>query len=317
MTIDLNYRTKRFKNIFSNNKIKKLDLLAFSKIENKYFNRIKKTCVDFIIASFQSEIKFNKKEKDLNSKLNFIKKNLKNLYSMTPNGFIIPKSHSYKEYNKLMKLYYGLFKMFDLKNKIDSWQEPIGVCVKYYDGNKIENKKSGRIYHQTSNAHIESWAGYSNLGINTLLPIYGDIKKNYTEFFQPKKNFDDLAVNSVNKKNYKKIISQNYNKFPLNPKIKKYYKCGNLACWDNVVLHKTKIKNKNSLRIFIVNQFIPTLNNKELAYNKISLNRKNRLLKHKIISDKKSYLKFEKKNDYKFKSTLGGRRAAYDYKLIK
>ena len=65
----------------------------------------------------------------------------------------------------------------------------------------------------------------------------------------------------------------------------------------STIYGKNKFKNKNSLRIFIVNQFIPTLNNKELAYNKISLNRKIGLLKHKIISDKKSYLKFEKKNE--------------------
>ncbi len=316
--IDLNYRKNRFEKIFLNKNFKNFEqLISFRSINKKYFDKIKIACVDFIVASFQAELKFTSNKKNLKIKLNHILKNISKIYSITPNGFIIPKSHSFKEYNKLMKLYYNLFNNYGFKKKIDSWQDPIGICIKYYDNRKMESKKSSRIYHQTSNSHIESWAGYSNLGINTLLPIFGDTKENYTEFYKPKKKFDEASINAVSKRNYKKIISKNYFKTPLNKKLKKYYKCGNLVCWDNIILHNTKINNKFSFRIFIVNQFVPKLSKKEFKYNKISTHRKSELLKHDLISNKKSYLKFFKKDDYKFKSTLGGKRAASKYILIK
>ena len=40
-----------------------------------------------------------------NVKLKFIIKNVGELYSITANGFIVPKSHSSKEYNALMQQY--------------------------------------------------------------------------------------------------------------------------------------------------------------------------------------------------------------------
>ena len=318
MTIDLKYRKNRFEKLFSSKTFKNFEgLISFKSINKKKFDKIKIACIDFIIASFQAELKFTLNTKNSKIKMNHILKNIDKLYSITQNGFVVPKSHSYKEYNKLMKLYYNLFDNYGLKKRIDSWQDPIGICIKYYNKKKIQNNKNNRAYHLTSNSHIESWAGYSNLGINTLLPIFGNTKINYTEFYKPKKTFHEASINNISKGNYKKTISKNYFKTPLNKRLKKNYKCGNLVCWDNIILHNTKITNNFSFRIFIVNQFIPKLSKKEFKYNKISKYRKSELLKHDLISNKKSYLKFFKKDDYKFKSTLGGKRAATQFVLIK
>lgn len=315
--ITLNYRKTRFKNLFRDKDFVKFkNLIGFKRIEKNQFNKIQNLCLDFILSSF--DIKLSQKTPiGTNNKLNLILKNIKKLYSITSNGFIIPKSHSQLEYNLLLKSFYNLFNEYSLKNKIKYWQEPIGICVKYYDEANKEKKKSGRFYHQTSNAHIESWAGYSSWGINTLLPIFGNTKENYTEFFEPKNNFNDYEVNNVKEKNLEKIKNINYKNKPINSIFKNNYQCGTLICWDNIFLHKTKIKNKKSFRIFIVNQFIPFLTKTEKKVEKISKFRKKNLLLHKILTNDDAFLKFYKKNNYKFKSTLGGKRAAYNFKLIK
>jgi hypothetical protein len=313
----LKYRKNRFVGLFDdNNFIKFKKLIAFKKIERNQFYKIQNLCLDFILSSF--DIKISKKitSASINDKLNLVLKNIKKLYSITPNGFIIPKSHSQLEYNLLLKTFYNLFNQTNLKNKIKYWQEPIGICIKYYDSSHKEEKKA-RFYHQTSNAHIESWAGYSNLGINTLLPVFGNTKENYTEFFEPKNNFDDYEVNNVKKNNFEAIKNLNYKKKAINSIFKNHYQCGTLICWDNIFLHKTKIKNKKSFRIFIVNQFIPHLKKSEKKIEKISKFRKQGLLLHRLVSDEDTLLKFSKKNNYIFKSTLGGKRAAYNFKLIK
>ena len=109
-----------------------------------------------------------------NEKLEFILTNIKDLYSVTPNGFVVPKSHSNNEYNILLKSFYNLFDTGELKDKIKYWQDPIVICIKTVDNSSLDTKNRGRLYHQTKNSHIESWAGYSNFGINTLLPLFGD-----------------------------------------------------------------------------------------------------------------------------------------------
>ena len=324
MRFDLNYRKKRFKKLFPKNKnFTFKELITFHKLPKNIFFQIQEQVLNFILASFEEKTKnklIKKTARTLKSnkeKLNFIIKNVKKLYSITPNGFIIPKSHSYLEYNILLKSFYKIFNDLGLKNKIKYWQEPIGICIKYYDKSSKESKKKNRFYHQTSNAHIESWAGYSTLGINTLLPVFGNVNKNYTEFFEPKKNFNELEVNRINKNNIEIIKSKNYQSQPINSLIKNHYKCGTLIAWDNIFLHKTKIKDKKSYRIFIVNQFIPVLKKIEKKFNKISKYRKAGILNHKYVCNDDYILKADSINNNKFKSTLGGRRAAYNLTLVK
>ena len=316
----LEYRKKRFEKIFSNKKSKNyIGLINFKKLDAVIYEKLKEQCLDFIIASFDPKIKKINFLQNNDEKLKFINKNIGKLYSITANGFIVPKSHSYKEYNALIKAFYGLFDTKELESVIEYWQEPLGICFKSYDNDRssLEMKKSSRMYHQTSNAHIESWAGYSNFGINTLLPLFGDTKKNYTEFFEPKENYNDFEVNSVNRENLDQIKSENYKEKPANPAFKNEYSCGNLICWDNCLLHRTKIDDKKSYRIFLCNQFIPYLTRKESKANIISKYRKLGRLTHNILSSKKHILKFSKINDRRFKSTLGGKRDAYNYDVIK
>ena len=117
--ITLKYRKNRFVGLFDdNNFIKFKKLIAFKKIERNQFYKIQNLCLDFILSSY--DIKMSKKivSASINDKLNFIIKNIKKLYSITPNGFIIPKSHSQLEYNLLLKNFYNLFNQSNLKNKI-------------------------------------------------------------------------------------------------------------------------------------------------------------------------------------------------------
>jgi len=316
----IEYRKKRFEKIFSNEKSNNyIGLINFNKLDTEIYKKLQDQCLDFIIASFDPKIKKINLPQDNDEKLKFINKNIGKLYSMTPNGFIVPKSHSNKEFNALIDTFYSLFDTKELQNVIKYWQEPLGICFKSNDNDRsdLEMKKSGRLYHQTSNFHIESWAGYSNFGINTLLPLFGDTKKNYTEFFEPKENYNDFEVNSVTEKNLNQIKSKNYNEKPANPAFKNEYISGNLICWDNCLLHRTKIEDKKSYRIFIVNQFIPYLSRKESKANIISKYRKIGRLTHNILSSKKHILKFSKINDRRFKSTLGGKRDAYSYKVMR
>ena len=318
INFDLDYRKKRFEALFANKKTKNYaGLINFSKIDTKIFKNLQKHCLNFIIASFEDKIKKQKVFRSENEKLEFILTNIKDLYSITPNGFVVPKSHSNNEYNILLKSFYNLFDTGELKDKIKYWQDPIGICIKTVDNSSLDTKKSGRLYHQTKNSHIESWAGYSNFGINTLLPLFGDTQNNYTEFFSPKENYNDHAVNSVTRKNIDEVKSKNYNSTPINSKFQNNYKCGTIICWDNSLLHRAKINDTKSYRIFIVNQFIPYLTRNESKGHKISKHRKLALLTHNILSSKKHLLRFHSINDRRFKSSLGGRRDSYNYSVIR
>ena len=314
---DLKYRQRRFKKLFSDKCFNTIDnLIAFHKIKKDYFQLIQRNCLDYIVASFDDRSKYELQKKTNLEKLDYIKKNISKLYSMTPNGFIVPKSHSYLEYNILLKNFYNYVDKFSKNINIEYWQEPLGICIKTDYNSRKEVKKKNRFYHQTSNAHIESWAGYSNFGINTLLNVFGDITKNYTEFFNPSSSYNDKKVNLINKDNKDLILKSNFKSLP-NKKILKHYVSGNLIFWENIFLHRTKITSKiNTPRIFLVNQLIPKLNNIEKKNHIINKFRKINLLEHKWLINEDTILKFKKKNDKKFKSTLGGKTAPYNYEKI-
>ena len=308
--VKLRERKNRFLNLFENDKFKKAKgLIAVYELSKSNFSKLQNQCLDYVMSSFDPNYlrKNVKKKLSKKEKFKFISKNIKSLYSITPQGLIVPKSHSYKKYKALLETYYKIFDSLRMTNKIQYWQEPIGVFVKFFDEKKEEDNK--RVYHSTNNPHIESWAGFSNYGINTLLPVIGNIKQNYTEFYEPLKNFKEHEMDKPNKKNFKNIKLRNYNQKPLNHLIKKFYKLGSLFCWDNYVLHNTKIKNRKSFRLFIANQFLPFLNKNEKKKQKISKYRKYFLIKHNSIIENRLKMKFKKENDYKFKSTLGGVRS--------
>ena len=108
----LEYRKKRFEKIFSNKKSKNyIGLINFKKLDAVIYEKLKEQCLDFIIASFDPKIKKINFLQNNDEKLKFINKNIGKLYSITANGFIVPKSHSCKEYNALIKAFYDFNKL--------------------------------------------------------------------------------------------------------------------------------------------------------------------------------------------------------------
>lgn len=188
---------------FKNEKIN--DLVVCSKIEKNIFKKLKKSALDFY--------KVSKKYKFSN---------------MTPNGKLVPKKQTEKEYNEFVLNYYRTINSL----KIDKNIKKIILPVLRYKENRV-NKLNKDRNTRSELPHTDAWAGWGNNSILAMIPIHGDFRKNRVNFYKFPKL---ISKNWMKKQNF--VEAQKYiKKFKI---INHHYKIGYIYLADISVLHSTK-----------------------------------------------------------------------------
>lgn len=225
-----------------------------------------------------------------------------NLQCITPSGMILPKAYSSFEYNMLMKAFYDLMK--DINIDVESWYS---IMPLRYKASYKANYKPGIQY--SHEPHLDSWTGFSNFAYCAFLPILGDLKNNYIEYWKPIKGIEENWIAGFKTESERNEILKHFTKidFRLAP--------GQLALADSYVVHNTTILNNAGPRIGIDNLFRPLWAHKNNHIENIFRNSDLRSHEELCQIGFKSYYDFIDYDEMK-RSSEGGLKSPVGYRFV-
>jgi hypothetical protein len=208
------------------------------KIRNKFIDSIKK----YLLKS--AKMKFKKKisEKKI---IDIYDKNQNKFNFITPNGAIVPKKETQKEFNEITKNFIKILKLTKLDRQIERLHIPLNVRIKYKKVPKFFLKRN----KATEKPHSDSWAGENSDCVNLHIPLFGDIQNNRMIFFTPNK-FQEKWLKPLSNFSQGEKILKNYKK--INLKLKKQ----TIILSDFATLHQTIRKKNCGSRISIDTTFV-------------------------------------------------------------
>ncbi len=119
--------------------------------------------------------------------LSAIMRNRESIKNITPNGMVVPKRHLNLEYNMLVRAYVNVIESLNIREMISSWHIPLNLRLK---DPEMRKENMGR-HHPTEDIHSDSWAGESAESVTTIIPLFGDIERNYVKYFSPPQEFEE------------------------------------------------------------------------------------------------------------------------------
>jgi len=146
----------------------------------------------------------------------------------TPNGFLIPKIETEKEYLNVLLSYKNLLSDLSLNSHIAAVAPPV---VRYKTGElsaESINRPTGSEY-----PHSDAWAGWPSNSVLPIIPIFGDCKKNKVIVFDLP---NDFSAEWLQKTPFPEAQFKFVHKCK---QIQTDYKPGFLLLLDICVVHKT------------------------------------------------------------------------------
>ena len=112
-------------------------------------------------------------------------------------------------------------------------------------------------YNSSEHAHSDAWTALNTKYSTTFfLPIFGDVNKNFVEFYLPKNEFDEKWLDQKYfSSDLAKSILKFYKKINFN-----FYSLGKYILADCSVLHKSVVKKNAGVRVSIDIGIIPRFN---------------------------------------------------------
>ncbi len=273
--MNIKERKKKFNEICQVTKSKKVtNLIASGKLINEDIVHLKETSKILLYSS----LKLDKIFLDYDTDTIIKKLEEKKPKNITHNGLIVPKKENTLEYNLFLKSFLKLLKNKGFDKVIEYFISPPQLRIKF--GNN-KNKKN---LNDSSHIHSDAWTNYNtDRSLTFYLPLFGDTKKNYVEFFKPVKKFENDWL-KPKKFKFGKNIGKNYNI------AKTKYEIGNYVLTDCAILHRSVIQNKAGPRISIDAAFIPKKNfNKKVLSSHIEFDKLKNVGINRFIIFKDSY----------------------------
>jgi hypothetical protein len=106
---------------------------------------------------------------------------------MTPNGMLVPKSHSATAYNVVVQRFAELMDGLSIAPVVSSWHIPLNIRVKY----GVADRDNLKRHHPTEHIHSDSWAGESSHSVTVHIPLFGDLENNHVRFYNPPDDFQE------------------------------------------------------------------------------------------------------------------------------
>lgn len=211
-------RLQFFEDIIQNFEHTRLSkLIVRHKINQKLFLKLQ-----------QSSKKFLQKSKKFNFK------------NLTPNGRLAPKVELEKEFNNYIYDYIQIINSINLKNKLLNFIVPsLRLKIK---NNIIINKDNK---NKSDLIHADCWSGWSENSVLFILPIAGDFKNNFINFYETPKT---ITLDWLKKKNFSSANQNLKHRLHL---LEKNYKPGYLYIADITIPHSTYMKKNANYRLSI------------------------------------------------------------------
>lgn len=281
--MSLSSRKKDFSIFKLDNCKYKTSLICSMKIEKKTYSKFNTAVLKYLSKSAINSYKLNTEKKILN----FYNKNQKKLTFITPNGAVVPKKETSKEFNEIIKNFVSIIKKSKSKQNIINFHVPLNIRIKF---KKIPNEYFKRD-RATEIPHSDCWAGENSSCVNMHIPIFGDVNNNKMEFYHPKK-LDEKWLRPLKRFSNGKKYIKNFKK------VKYEAKKGYMTISDFGTLHKTIRKKGCGTRISLDTTCELIRENKLNLRKKIHNDRKNEYM------EIKKYLKLGSKIKLKFKDSI-------------
>ena len=242
----LKKRKRNFYDLFKNKKLIFNDrLFASGKVEKSNLINLQEASKNLLLSSLIGATK-NKKIKnlDFDQILDAIKRDKPK--NITHNGLVVPKKETTLEYNLFVKSFYFFIKNLSLSD-----------CIKYFIGPpqlriKYGIKKKKLLNNSSEHVHSDAWTQLNTKkSITIFLPIYGDVKRNYVEFYSPKDEFHEKWLNT------KYFAEASNNLLRSYKKVKLKYSLGQFILADCSTLHKSVLLKNAKPRVSIDIGIIP------------------------------------------------------------
>ena len=180
MLSDLEFRSKTFKvmtDCFKHKKI--IDLICSHKISEELFDKLKIASLLYMSKSCGF---FSLNENEL---IKYYENNYNNITCITPNGLITPKNNTIIEYNLLCQAFYDIINVLNINHLIQSWHIPLNLRIKLAKPIEANLERA----YPTEYLHSDSWFEESSYSVTSMIPVMGDLKNNYVEYYEPPKDF--------------------------------------------------------------------------------------------------------------------------------
>ena len=223
--------------------IQKTDLISVGKISNNYLNHLQYTSKNLLLSSIVGDKKKININTSYKSILDHIAKKLPD--NITHNGMVVPRKENSLEFNLFLKSFFQFLEDTKLMNVIDYFVSPPQLRIKFNNKKKLSSNSSEYV-------HSDAWTNHNTDRSYTLyLPIFGDVKNNYVEFYKPKKKILEKDWFKPQKFIDGSRIQNLYKKAKVD------YKLGKFIVTDCATLHKTVNKFNSKPRVSMDIAFIP------------------------------------------------------------
>ena len=136
------------------------------------------------------------------------------IHNITPNGMIVAKRHLILQYNAVVQAFTNIVKSMNSGEDISSWHIPLNLRFKA----GIASESNLNRHHPTEHIHSDSWAGESAESMTAMIPIFGDIQRNFVKFYAPPQDFEESWLGALPSYIEGKEIADKYEELALRQK---------------------------------------------------------------------------------------------------
>jgi hypothetical protein len=203
----------------------RFSLLAEIPIDKNNYQEIKRATVRFILSCLGNSADFASEQALLEAAAT-------RLANRTPNGILLPKQESQREFNQLHRVVASWLRSLSVDDLIYEIFCPL--TVRLVKGQRSVQEES-RPYASTK-LHADLWAGEPADFVDVHIPLMGDIERTTIEFYQPPADFEEKFLRILNDYDEGRELESRSERYPTNMRLQHAYFV------DAIVLHRTMKK---------------------------------------------------------------------------
>lgn len=224
------------KSIPSDQEHRIFDLVAEIKLQQPMYEKIKSS-VKRYIESCLGHTGAPRSDEEL---AQILEQSLQKLPNLTPNGILLPKAETQKEFNAFHESMAFWLNSLGVNPLIRQVFCPVTIrIVKGTENPSLETRS-----YASSKMHLDLWSGDPGDTINIILPIFGDIENTTIDFFKPPAGLENQFVRVLKDYNEATEFLKNVEPYPLRPRL------GFAYLFEAVVPHRT-VKRGGKVRVSV------------------------------------------------------------------
>jgi hypothetical protein len=198
------------KSIPSDQEHRIFDLVAEIKLQQQVYEKIKYS-VKRYIESCLGHTGTPRSDEEL---AQILEQSLQKLPNLTPNGVLLPKYETQKEFNAFHETMALWLKSLGVNPLIRQVFCPVTIRIVQGTENPALDNRS----YASTKTHLDLWSGDPADTINIILPMLGDIEHTTIDFFKPPQGLESQYIKVLKDYNEASEFLKNIEPYPLRPR---------------------------------------------------------------------------------------------------